>query len=108
MKRWLIAGLAALGVLASASASARVDIGVNIGVPGPYYYGGPVYRPAPPVYYAPAPVYYPPAVVYETPRYYRPGPPPPPYWRGYGHGRDHWRGDHRGGRGDWHGRRGRD
>jgi hypothetical protein len=54
--------------------------GFSIGVPGPYYYPGPVYG-APPY-----PVYY------HSPYYGR------PY---YGH--RHW--EHRGWRGDWHGNR---
>lgn len=78
MKRLLIAGAAALALLGSSAAMARVDVGISIGVPG-LIYGGPGYY-APPVYVAPPPVivvpqrrYYQPAYVYETPRYYRDG-----------------------------------
>ncbi|MCH1988350.1 virulence factor, partial [Achromobacter xylosoxidans] len=49
MKKWLIAGVGAAGLLISSVALARVDVGISIGVPGVVY-------PAP-VYAAPAPVY---------------------------------------------------
>ncbi|NMU89096.1 virulence factor, partial [Achromobacter ruhlandii] len=49
MKKWLIAGAGAAGLLISSVALARVDVGISIGVPGVVY-------PAP-VYAAPAPVY---------------------------------------------------
>lgn len=78
MKKWLIAGVGAAGLLISSVALARVDVGISIGVPGVVY-------PAP-VYAAPAPVYI------------RGG----GYWGGH---RGHWRGPDRGyyhGRGGWH------
>ena len=55
----------ALAIGASTSAMARVDIGVNIGIPAPVYVTpAPVYvAPPPPVIYQPAPVYMAPAVV---------------------------------------------
>ncbi|MDF3883452.1 hypothetical protein [Cupriavidus basilensis] len=117
MKRWLLAGLALLGALASGAAMAHVSVGVAIGVPGvvvggPAYYPPPAYVAGPPVVMAPAPVYYgpPPVVVRPAPVYYGPGPAyygPRYYGRGYygrgyygrgyygppGHGHDHrhWR-----------------
>jgi hypothetical protein len=60
-------GLAAACV--STVASARVDVGVYLGAPGPVYAAPPVYAP-PPVVYAPQPVY------------------------GYGYGGDYYRGRH--------------
>jgi len=54
MKRILLAGAAALALLGSQAAIARVDVGISIGIPGiiiaepDYYY--------PPVRYAPPPV----------------------------------------------------
>lgn len=73
---WIVAaGLAA--TLISASAFARTDVSVNIGVPGPVYVAPPVYAPAP-VYVAPAPMMVAP-------------PPPPRYWRGPPPG--HWKHD---------------
>lgn len=60
MKLVAVAGLSLSALLASPAALARVDVGVNIGVP---FYG-------PPVYYSPAPVYYGPRVVYYD--YYEP------------------------------------
>lgn len=87
MKRWIIAAVGAASMLFAGVAAARVDIGVNIGVPGPVYYSAPpvyiappVYHP--PVYYAPPPVYYPP------PRYYAPR--PVNYGPGYHPGPRHW------------------
>jgi hypothetical protein len=58
------------------AANARVFVGVGIGVPGPFYYGPPVYYAPPPVYYAPPPAYYPPPA---PPVYYAP-PAPPAYY----------------------------
>ncbi|OCZ64598.1 virulence factor [Achromobacter xylosoxidans] len=89
MKKWLIAGAGAAGLLISSVALARVDVGISIGVPGVVY-------PAP-VYAAPAPVYVAPPVVYPAPVYIRGG----GYWGPHGH----WRGPDRGyyhGRGGWH------
>lgn len=67
--RWLkglaIAAAAAVVIVLTPSAQARVFVGVHVGVPlfGPAYpaYAYPAYYVPPPVYYAP-PVYYPPAV----------------------------------------------
>lgn len=88
MKKWLIAGAGAAGLLISSVALARVDVGISIGVPGvvypapvyappaPVYVApAPVYAPPPPVYYRPAPVYVAPPVVYPAPVYIRGG-----YW----------------------------
>ncbi|MGO4327932.1 hypothetical protein AB4Z48_26440 [Cupriavidus sp. 2TAF22] len=113
MKRWLLAGLALLGVMASGAAMAHVSVGVAVGVPGvvvggPAYYPPPAYIAAPPVMVAPAPVYYgpPPVVVRPAPVYYGPGYYGPRYYgrgyygRGY-YGRGdygppgHWRHEHR-------------
>jgi hypothetical protein len=91
MKRLLIIsllGLAAVGV--SPLASARVSIGIGIGVPG--FVAGPpvVYAPPPQPYYAPPPV------VYGGGGYYGGGPGwgHRDYHRGrddHGHGNDHRR-----------------
>jgi hypothetical protein len=105
MKRWLLAGLALLGALASGAAMAHVSVGVAIGVPGvvvggPAYYPPPAYYAPPPVVVAPAPVYYgpPPMVVRPAPVYY--GGPAYYYGRGYygrpgrwdhDRGHRHWR-----------------
>jgi len=98
MKKWLIAGIGAAGLLISSAAMARVDIGVSIGIPG-VVYPAPVYVAPQPVYVAPPPpVYYEPVPVYR-PRYVRPA---PVYY--YGGGR-HWDG-HRYHKKHWkHGRR---
>ncbi len=97
MKKLTIAMMTAAGLMVSASALARVDVGVNIGVPGVIYGPPPVvYAPPPPVYYAPAPVVVAPPVVAgggyywsHGRRYYR-GP-----YRGHGglyyHGRPYYR-----------------
>lgn len=58
MKKWLIAGAGAAGLLISSVALARVDVGISIGVPG-VVYPAPVYAAPAPVYVAPAPVYAP-------------------------------------------------
>ena len=42
MKKWLIAGVGAAGLLISSVALARVDVGISIGVPG-VVYPAPVY-----------------------------------------------------------------
>jgi hypothetical protein len=107
MKKWLIAGVGAAGLLISSAALARVDVGISIGVPG-VIYPAPVYvapqpvyvPPPPPVYYRPAPVYVAPPVVYPAPVYYRGG-GGRYYDRGYYHGRGHGHGHYRGrGHGD--------
>ena len=85
MKKWLIAGVGAAGLLISSAALARVDVGISIGVPGVIY---------------PAPVYVAPPVVYPAPVYYRGG-GGRYYDRGYYHGRGHGHGHYRGrGHGD--------
>lgn len=97
MKKYLgIAGLAAGAalMLAATPALARVDLSVNIGVPGVYVHGGPapvyVHSAPAPVYVRPAPVYVQPQPVYVQPQ---------PVYVGHHH---HYRG-HR-----MHGRRDRD
>lgn len=70
------AGILAAAVLmfSAAPAMARVDVGVNIGVPGPVYYAPePVYVQPRPVYVQPRPVYYAPQPYYgdRGDRYYR-------------------------------------
>ncbi|MBO9535912.1 hypothetical protein [Herbaspirillum sp.] len=80
----MIAGMFAIAALAGLSAApamaGHVSVGVNIGVPGPYYMPpppvyvqpAPVYVAPPPVYVRPAPVYYVnPAPVYVERDYYR-------------------------------------
>ena len=99
MKLVAIAGLSLSALLASPAALARVDVGVNIGVP---FYG-------PPVYYSPAPVYYGPRVVYYD--YYEPHYHGHSYCdaRHYYEGRGYYRGDdyrRYDGRGDDHRGRG--
>jgi len=106
--------LGALAIGASTAAMARVDIGVNIGIPAPVYVApAPVYAPPPPppVVYQPAPVYAAPApaiiIGWHGDRYWDGG----RWWgrddwyrhhggwdhgpRGHGHW-DHDRGEHRG------------
>ena len=87
--------LACLAVLAAAPAMARVDVGVNIGVPGG---PPPVYVSPPPSYVSPPPQYLnpPPGPVYLVPPPVYAYPPPgyygPPRWedrRWHDHGR-HW------------------
>jgi hypothetical protein len=92
--------VATLAIAASSAAMARVDLGVNIGVPAPVYVApAPVYAPPPPpVYYAPAPVVAAPGVYigWHGDRYWDGR----RYWgreewyRRHGgwhdHGRDHW------------------
>jgi hypothetical protein len=73
MKRYLTvaAGLLAGAALmmAATPALARVNVDLNIGVPGPVYVTpAPVYAPPPPVYVQPRPVYVQPAPVYVQPR----------------------------------------
>jgi len=101
----VLAGL--LGVVAigaSGVAMARVDLGVNIGVPAPVYVAPqPVYAPPPPVVYQPAPVYGAPAIVigwhgdrywdghryWNRDEWYRHG--GHGGYHGHGHGHGHWR-----------------
>lgn len=81
-------------IAASGAAMARVDLGINLGVPAAPVYVAPqpVYAPPPPVVYQPAPVYAPaPAIVigWHGDR----------YWDGRRYwGRDEWN-RHHGGRG---------
>jgi hypothetical protein len=89
MKKTAVLGLlAAVCMLASGASSARVVVGVGIGVPlygpgygyGPGYYGPSYYAPPPPVYYSPPPVY----VESVTPApTYVPQTPPPTNYRYY-------------------------
>ncbi|GAB3626776.1 signal peptide protein [Pandoraea terrae] len=78
---WIAAAGLAAAMLVSASAFARTDVSVNIGIPGPVLVApAPVY--APPPVYAPAPLVVAPQPVYVE-----------PHWRE----REHWdRGEHRG------------
>lgn len=62
-------------MMAATPALARVDVDLNIGIPGPVYmHPAPMYAPPPvyapprPVYVQPAPVYVQPAPVYVQPR----------------------------------------
>ncbi|UHL66143.1 virulence factor [Paralcaligenes sp. KSB-10] len=102
MKRLLLAGIAAVALLGSSAAMARVDVGISIGIPG-IVYGEPYYPPV--AYVAPPPVVvvprYAPVPVYG-PRYYRDGFIEYRGWRGdrgwhgdRGRGRGHWK-HHRG------------
>lgn len=76
-------------LLAAAPAMARVDVDLNIGVPG-YYAPAPTYYEPRPVYVQPAPVYVAPRpVYYEQERYYgRHRHWEERHWRGRGHDRD--------------------
>lgn len=68
------AGVLAAAVLmfSAAPAMARVDVGVNIGVPGPVYYAPePVYVQPQPVYVQPRPVYYAPQPYYGDRHYHK-------------------------------------
>ena len=57
-KSWLSAAVIGSALVFGASAaSARVDVGIGIGIP-PLVVGGPVYAAPPPVVYAPPPVAY--------------------------------------------------
>jgi hypothetical protein len=87
----LIAGGALM--LSATSAMARVDVDVNIGVPGIFVPPAPVYVQPQPVYVQPRPVYVEPRPVYVEPRpvYVEPRPvyvqPRPVYVEEYrGHG----------------------
>jgi hypothetical protein len=70
-------------MMGAAPAMARVNVDVNVGLPGVFY-------PAPPVYVQPRPVYVQPQPVYVQ---------PPAY--GYGYGSQWHRGHRHHGRGDW-------
>ncbi|MDB5763203.1 MAG: virulence protein [Herminiimonas sp.] len=91
MKKYLTvaAGLAvgAMLISAAAPAMARVDVGVNIGVPGIYVQPAPVYVQPQPIYVQPRPIY-----VQPRPVYVQPGPvyvqPQPVYVERY---HQHWR-----------------
>ena len=70
------AGILAATVLmfSAAPAMARVDVGVNIGIPGPVFYAPePVYVQPRPVYYAPRPVYYAPQPYYGNGHHHKHG-----------------------------------
>lgn len=64
--------LAGAALLAAAPAMARVDVDINVGVPGAYVapapYGPPPRYLGPPVYVQPGPVYVQPAPIYVQPR----------------------------------------
>jgi PXPV repeat (3 copies) len=65
-KYWIASGMGVLILAASQLASARVSVGVNIGIPAPVYVApAPVYVAPAPVYAAPAPVYAAPVVAYQ-------------------------------------------
>jgi hypothetical protein len=89
MKKSLVAAGLFAGVtlmMAATPALARVDVDLNIGIPGPVYVQpAPVYAPPRPVYVQPAPVYVQPAPVYVQPApvYVQPRPVyAEPHWRG--------------------------
>lgn len=97
MKRFILAGAATFALLCSATASADVDIGVSIGIPGVIWGAPPVIVAQQPRYYYPTVRYVerPPVVVVQQPRY---------KWRGHkrhGHGGHYDNGHHR-----WHKDRG--
>jgi len=86
--------LASLTLVTPMTDEARVDVGINIGVP--------LYAPPPVYYYPPPRAYYGPTVVYRSyyePRYY--GPRYGYYPRAYGY-REHYRRGHDGYRGGRH------
>jgi hypothetical protein len=76
-------------MLGTAPAMARVDVALNIGVPGWYAQPAPIYVQPRPVY-VPRPVYAPPPTVYVE--------PPPMHWREH-----QWRHHHMRGQRDWDG-----
>lgn len=95
----LIAGMALL--LSSGAALARVDVGINIDIPGPYVRPAPIYVEPQPVYVQPRPVYVQPRPVYVHPQpvYVQPRPIVIEQ-RGYRHGHGHHHGwEHRRGHG---------
>jgi hypothetical protein len=87
---------------AATPAMARVDVDINVGVPG-FYTPQPVYVQPRPVYVDPRPVYVQPQPVYVQPRPFYQPPPRVVYGPPHHHG---WR-DHDG-RGRHHGSRDRD
>jgi hypothetical protein len=68
----VLALLAGISLLAAAPAMARVDVDINVGVPGAYIapapYGPPPRYLGPPAYVQPGPVYVQPGPVYVQPR----------------------------------------
>lgn len=105
MKKIALSAVAALAMAFVQPASAEVDIGISIGIPGILY-------PAPGYYYEPPPRYiHRPRVVVVPEPVYVPGPrwvwserdrrhyerAVPPGHRGY----KHWKKHHRGGHGGW-------
>ncbi len=66
-------------------AMARVDVDLNIGIPGGYVQPAPVYVQPRPVYVQPQPVYVQPQPVYVQSQ---------PYWRGRHWQERHWHGHH--------------
>lgn len=115
--------LAGVTLLTAAPAMARVDIDINVGVPGAYvttapygapprYLGPPAYVRPGPVYVQPGPAYVQPGAVYVQPGpiYVQPGPayvqPGPVYVQPRPIYREHWRErDWRHGHGHGHGGR---
>ncbi|WP_019142472.1 hypothetical protein [Noviherbaspirillum massiliense] len=91
----LAAGLitGATFMFAAAPAMARVNVDLNIGVPGVYVQPAPVYVEPRPVYVEPRPVYVQPAPVYVQPRPVYVQPEPVVIERRHWHER-HWRGAH--------------
>jgi len=101
MKRFLLASAAALALLGSQAAVARVDVGISIGIPGVIYA-------QPDYYYPPVPYVASPRVIIVPERHYHRRPVhvyEPPYYRGQRHYK-HNRHGHRGH--NKHHRRGRD
>lgn len=101
--------LAGVALLAAAPAIARVDIDINVGMPGGYYtpapYGPPPRYFGPPAYVQPGPVYVQPGAVYVQPGsvYAQPGPvfvQPRPIYREDWRERE-WRHRHHGGGRHW-------
>lgn len=93
MRIVMTAGLAALLWFSATPGAIAGDHGgvnwsVNVGVPGPVYYGPPVVYQPQPVYVQPRPVYVQPGPVYYT-GYER------PYYRHHGYGH-HYRHHHHG------------
>lgn len=95
MKRFILAGAATVALMCSATASADVDIGVSIGIPGVIWGAPPVVVAERPRYYYP-PVRYvqrPPVVVVQEPRY---------KWRGHERHGHYWGGHYDKGHHRWH------
>ncbi len=79
LKAAAVLAIGATMMLGAAPAMARVNVDLNIGVPGPYY-PAPVYVEPAPVYVQPQPVYVQPGPVYVQPY--------GPHWnRGHHYGR---------------------